>query len=97
MKHLFGATSRDGEALISQDGRQRDRSRVRFSNVTCYYCKRKGYIRNDCDMLQAKGDLAINRGVQPLNSDETNVVENCSGSEKVMLTVVSDVESRPNE
>lgn len=97
MKHLVGATSRDGKALVSQGDRRRGRLRVRISNVTCYYCKRKGHIRKDCDMLQTKGDLAINRKVQTLNSDETNVVENCSDGKEVILIVVSDVESWPDE
>lgn len=35
--------------------------------------------------------------MQPLTLDETNVVEDFSDSRDVMLTVVSDVKSRPDK
>lgn len=47
--------------------------------------------------MLAKGDLAANRGVQPLTSDETNAVEYFLDSRDMMLTVVSDMESWPDE
>lgn len=96
LKHLIGATSRDDEALISHGDRQRDISKNN-SNLFCLYCRCKGHIRKDYDKLLAKSDLATNCGAQPLTSDETNVVEDFSNDGDVTLTVVSDVESRPDK
>lgn len=98
MKHLVGATtSSDGDALVSHGDRRRGRPKVNFSNVYCFYCKKKGHVKRDCDKLQAKGNLVANNRGQSSNSDDANITEYLSDGGDVMVTVVSDVESKPDE
>ncbi|CAA2993373.1 late blight resistance homolog R1B-16 [Olea europaea subsp. europaea] len=61
MELLVGdLASRSGDALVTHVDRWRGRSKVKYSNVYYYYCKRKGHIKKDCDKLQGKGDLHAN-------------------------------------
>lgn len=54
-------------------------------------------MKKDCEKLQAKGDLAANHRGQSWNSNETNVTLDFSNGGDVMLTLVSDMESKPDE
>ncbi|KAG8474742.1 hypothetical protein CXB51_031399 [Gossypium anomalum] len=72
-----------------------DRS-LQIEVKTCNFCKKKGHIKSECYKLQnkIKGEAANQKGKQPENSGEADVVEDYSDGE---LLVASVNESKVSE
>lgn len=60
MKHMV-SEARDGEGHVVHGGSGRSRSKSKFKNQICNFCKKRGHIKKDCYKLQNKVRLAANR------------------------------------
>ncbi|KAG8495946.1 hypothetical protein CXB51_009450 [Gossypium anomalum] len=82
MKHLVVKPDSQGEGLI---GRSKSSNRGK----TCNFCKKKGHIKSECYKLQnkIKREAANQKGKQPENSGEADVVEDYSDGELLVASV----------
>ncbi|KAG8492060.1 hypothetical protein CXB51_015686 [Gossypium anomalum] len=71
--------------------RSKSKGRSKSSNrgKTCNFCKKKGHIKSECYKLQnkIKREAANQKGKQPENSDEADVVEDYSDGELLVASV----------
>ncbi|KAG8499626.1 hypothetical protein CXB51_006086 [Gossypium anomalum] len=72
-------------------GKSKGRSKSSNRGKTCNFCKKKGHIKSECYKLQnkIKREAANQKGKQPENSGEANVVEDYSDGE-LLVTSVND-------
>ncbi|KAG8485563.1 hypothetical protein CXB51_018918 [Gossypium anomalum] len=77
-------------------GKSKGRSKSSNRGKTCNFCKKKGHIKSECYKLQnkIKREAANQKGKQPENSGEADVVEDYSDGE---LLVASVNDSKVNE
>ncbi|KAG8492887.1 hypothetical protein CXB51_010059 [Gossypium anomalum] len=76
-------------------GKSKGRSKSSNRGKTCNFCKKKGHIKSECYKLQnkIKREIANQKGKQPKNSGEADVVEDYSDK----LLVVSVNNSKVSE
>ncbi|KAG8491187.1 hypothetical protein CXB51_014418 [Gossypium anomalum] len=85
----------DNDCGRTQEQNPRDKSKGRSKSSnrgkTCNFCKKKGYIKSECYKLQnkIKREAANQKGKQPENFGEANVVEDYSDGE-LLVTSVND-------
>ncbi|KAG8474442.1 hypothetical protein CXB51_034036 [Gossypium anomalum] len=76
-----------------RDPHNKSKGKSKSSNrgKTCNFCKKKGYIKSECYKLQnkIKREAANQKGKQPKNSGEADVVEDYSDGE-LLVTSVND-------
>ncbi|KAG8491014.1 hypothetical protein CXB51_014181 [Gossypium anomalum] len=70
-------------------GKSKGRSKSSNRGKTCNFCKKKGYIKSECYKLQnkIKREAANQKGKQPENSGEADVVEDYSDGELLVASV----------
>ncbi|KAG8496964.1 hypothetical protein CXB51_008194 [Gossypium anomalum] len=70
-------------------GKSKGRSKSSNRGKTCNFCKKKGHIKSECYKLQnkIKGEAANQKGKQPENSGEADVVEDYSDGELLVASV----------
>ncbi|KAG8480131.1 hypothetical protein CXB51_025349 [Gossypium anomalum] len=70
-------------------GKSKGRSKSSNRGKTCNFCKKKGYIKSECYKLQnkIKREDANQKGKQPENSGEADVVEDYSDGELLVASV----------
>ncbi|KAG8499473.1 hypothetical protein CXB51_005963 [Gossypium anomalum] len=70
-------------------GKSKGRSKSSNRGKTCNFCKKKGHIKSECYKLQnkIKREVANQKGKQPENSSEANVVEDYSNGELLVASV----------
>ncbi|KAG8494480.1 hypothetical protein CXB51_011893 [Gossypium anomalum] len=70
-------------------GKSKGRSKSSNRGKTCNFCKKKGHIKSECYKLQnkIKREAANQKGKQPENSGEANVVEDYSDGELLVVSV----------
>ncbi|KAG8489614.1 hypothetical protein CXB51_017589 [Gossypium anomalum] len=77
--------------LYSRESLTVDKGRSKSSNrgKTCNFCKKKGHIKSECYKLQnkIKREAANQKGKQPENSGEADVVEDYSDGELLVASV----------
>ncbi|KAG8474315.1 hypothetical protein CXB51_033529 [Gossypium anomalum] len=71
-------------------GKSKGRSKSSNRGKTCNFCKKKGHIKSKCYKLQnkIKSEAANQKGKQPENSGEADVVEDYSDSELLVASVI---------
>ncbi|KAG8478786.1 hypothetical protein CXB51_028618 [Gossypium anomalum] len=76
-----------------QNPHSKSKGRSKSSNrgKTCNFCKKKGYIKSECYKLQnkIKREAANQKGKQPENSGEADIVEDYNDGE-LLVTSVND-------
>ncbi|KAG8498791.1 hypothetical protein CXB51_005139 [Gossypium anomalum] len=72
-------------------GKSKGRSKSSNRGKTCNFCKKKGHIKSECYKLQnkIKREAANQKGKQPENSGEADVVEDYSDGE-LLVAYVND-------
>ncbi|KAG8488508.1 hypothetical protein CXB51_016430 [Gossypium anomalum] len=72
-------------------GKSKGRSKSSNRSKTCNFCKKKGHIKSECYKLQnkIKREAANQKGKQPENSHEADVVEDYSDGE-LLVAFVND-------
>ncbi|KAG8473091.1 hypothetical protein CXB51_035032 [Gossypium anomalum] len=72
-------------------GKSKGRSKCSNRRKTCNFCKKKGYIKSECYKLQnkIKSEASNQKGKQPKNSGEADVVEDYSDGE-LLVTSIND-------
>ncbi|KAG8493847.1 hypothetical protein CXB51_011132 [Gossypium anomalum] len=70
-------------------GKSKGRSKSSNRGKTCNFCKKKGHIKSECYKLQnkIKREAANQKGKQPENSGEADVVEDYSDGELLVASV----------
>ncbi|KAG8478014.1 hypothetical protein CXB51_027814 [Gossypium anomalum] len=70
-------------------GKSKGRSKYSNRGKTCNFCKKKGHIKSECYKLQnkIKREAANQKGKQPENSGEADVVEDYSDGELLVASV----------
>ncbi|KAG8500752.1 hypothetical protein CXB51_002776 [Gossypium anomalum] len=70
-------------------GKSKGRSKSSNRGKTCNFCKKKGHIKSECYKLQnkIKGEAANQKGKQPENFGEADVVEDYSDGELLVASV----------
>ncbi|KAG8473296.1 hypothetical protein CXB51_035427 [Gossypium anomalum] len=70
-------------------GKSKGRSKPSNRGKTCNFCKKKGHIKSECYKLQnkIKREAANQKGKQPENSGEADVVEDYSDGELLVASV----------
>ncbi|KAG8498240.1 hypothetical protein CXB51_007432 [Gossypium anomalum] len=70
-------------------GKSKGRSKSSNRGKTCNFCKKKGHIKSECYKLQnkIKREAANQKGKQPENSSEADVVEDYSDGELLVASV----------
>ncbi|KAG8474318.1 hypothetical protein CXB51_033774 [Gossypium anomalum] len=70
-------------------GKSKGRSKSSNRGKTCNFCKKKGHIKSECYKLQnkIKREAVNQKGKQPENSGETDVVEDYSDGELLVVFV----------
>ncbi|KAG8472574.1 hypothetical protein CXB51_034372 [Gossypium anomalum] len=70
-------------------GKSKGRSKSSNRGKTCNFCKKKGHIKSECYKLQnkIKREAANQKGRQPENSGEADVVEDYSDGELLVASV----------
>ncbi|KAG8482828.1 hypothetical protein CXB51_024043 [Gossypium anomalum] len=70
-------------------GKSKGRSKSSNTGKTCNFCKKKGHIKSECYKLQnkIKREAANQKGKQPENSGEADVVEDYSDGELLVASV----------
>ncbi|KAG8490763.1 hypothetical protein CXB51_013984 [Gossypium anomalum] len=70
-------------------GKFNGRSKSSSRGKTCNFCKKKGHIKSKCHKLQnkIKREVANQKGKQPENSSEADVVEDYSNGELLIASV----------
>ncbi|KAG8489146.1 hypothetical protein CXB51_017182 [Gossypium anomalum] len=70
-------------------GKSKGRSKSSNRGKTCNFCKKKGHIKSECYKLQnkIKREAANQKGKQPKNSGEADVVEDYSDGELLVASV----------
>ncbi|KAG8475264.1 hypothetical protein CXB51_032125 [Gossypium anomalum] len=70
-------------------GKSNGRSKSSNRGKTCNFCKKKGHIKSECYKLQnkIKREAANQKGKQPENSGEADVVEDYSDGELLVASV----------
>ncbi|KAG8480835.1 hypothetical protein CXB51_025306 [Gossypium anomalum] len=70
-------------------GKSKGRSKSSNRGKTCNFCKKEGHIKSECYKLQnkIKGEAANQKGKQPENSGEADVVEDYSDGELLVASV----------
>ncbi|KAG8483801.1 hypothetical protein CXB51_022649 [Gossypium anomalum] len=83
----------DRERTQERNPRSKSKGRSKSSNrgKTCNFYKKKGYIKSDCYKLQnkIKREAANQKGKQPENSGEADIVEDYSDG-KLLVAAVND-------
>ncbi|KAG8472744.1 hypothetical protein CXB51_034629 [Gossypium anomalum] len=76
-------------------GKSKGRSKSSNRGKTCNFCKKKGHIKSECYKLQnkIKREAANQKGKQPENSGEADVVEDYSDGELLVASVNDSKES----
>ncbi|CAI9765006.1 unnamed protein product [Fraxinus pennsylvanica] len=92
MKHLVSEAI-DGKGLVDRGGSRRGRSKSKFSNQICNYCKKKGHLKKDCYKLLNKERMAASRYSD--TSGEADLVENVVSDGE--LSTISDIESKSED
>ncbi|KAG8473056.1 hypothetical protein CXB51_034969 [Gossypium anomalum] len=86
-------TDNDRGRIQEWNPRGKFKGRSKFSNrgKTCNFCKKKGHIKSECYKLQnkIKREATNQKGKQPENFGETDVVEDYSDG-KLLVTSVND-------
>ncbi|KAG8485819.1 hypothetical protein CXB51_019218 [Gossypium anomalum] len=74
-------------------GKSKGRSKSSNRGKTCNFCKKKGHIKSECYKIQnkIKKEVANQKGKQPKNFSEVDVVEDYSDGE-LLVASVSDSE-----
>ncbi|KAG8473480.1 hypothetical protein CXB51_035660 [Gossypium anomalum] len=70
-------------------GKSKGRSKSSNRGKTCNFCKKKGHIKSECYKLQnkIKREAANQKGKQPENSGEADIVEDYSDGELLVASV----------
>ncbi|KAG8480237.1 hypothetical protein CXB51_024800 [Gossypium anomalum] len=70
-------------------GKSKGRSKSSNGGKTCNFCKKKGHIKSECYKLQnkIKREAANQKGKQPENSGEADIVEDYSDGELLVASV----------
>jgi hypothetical protein len=98
MKLLVTGSESQGEGLFVRGRTQeknfgienRGRSKSKYKNKFCNYCKKKGHTKSECYSLQNKNKRGEKQKEKKPNTGEASVIEEASDGE---LLVISDVES----
>ncbi|KAG8498724.1 hypothetical protein CXB51_005090 [Gossypium anomalum] len=84
-------TDNDRGRTQERNPRSKSKGRSKSSNrgKTCNFCKKKGHIKSECYKLQnkIKREAANQKGKQPENSGEADVVEDYSDGELLVASV----------
>ncbi|KAG8489513.1 hypothetical protein CXB51_017534 [Gossypium anomalum] len=82
-------TSYDKTQERNHRGKSKGRSKSSNRGKTCNFCKKKGHIKSECYKLQnkIKREAANQKGKQPENSGEADVVEDYSDGELLVASV----------
>ncbi|KAG8474336.1 hypothetical protein CXB51_034001 [Gossypium anomalum] len=82
---------RGGTQERNHHGKSKGRSKSSNRGKTCNFCKKKGHIKSECYKLKnkIKREATNQKGKQPENFDEADVVEDYSDGE-LLVTSVND-------
>ncbi|KAG8481033.1 hypothetical protein CXB51_025775 [Gossypium anomalum] len=80
---------RDRTQERNHRGKSKGRSKSSNRGKTCNFCKKKGHIKSECYKLQnkIKREAANQKGKQPENSGEADIVEDYSDGELLVVSV----------
>ncbi|KAG8492267.1 hypothetical protein CXB51_009957 [Gossypium anomalum] len=77
------------EHLVNPRSKSKGRSKSSNRGKTCNFCKKKGHIKSECYKLQnkIKKEATNQKGKQPENSSEADVVKDYSDGELLVVSV----------